>query len=306
MTGIFDDFRNAFRKPNNGLIQIISINVVIFLALIISKVIFTLSNFSGIYQSIINKLQLPASFYSYLFQPWALFTYFFVHDDFFHILFNMLFLYWFGSLVHEYLGNKRLINIYILGGLFGGLVYMIAYNLVPYFKPMVDHSLMMGASGAAFAVVVAAATLLPDYSFLLLFLGPVRIKYIALFYIVVSFASSIGSNAGGNIAHLGGALIGFIYIKQLRKGVDLGTPIAAVLDFIKSLFVELPPKPQMKVTHRSYTNAGFKPTITNTLYKEEDFPGEDEVDALLDKISRSGYESLTKDEKLKLFKASQK
>ena len=303
MTGIFDDFRNAFRKPNNGLMQIIFINVVIFLALIIAKVVFTLSGFSGIYQSILFKLQLPASFTNLLYQPWTIITYFFVHDDFFHILFNMLFLYWFGSLIHEYLGNKRLVNIYILGGLVGGLIYMVAYNLIPYFRPLVDSSLMLGASGAAFAVVVAAATLLPDYSFLLLFLGPVRIKYIALFYIIVSFASSIGSNAGGNIAHLGGALIGFIYIKQLRKGVDLGAPVAAVLDFIKSLFVEVPPKPQMKVTHRSYTNAGFKPT---TIYKEEEFPGEEEVDALLEKISRSGYESLTKDEKLKLFKASQK
>jgi membrane associated rhomboid family serine protease len=304
MTGIFDDFKKAFSKPNNGLIQIISINVIIFLALIVSKVVFTLSNFSGIYQSIVTKLELPASFLNFLFQPWSIFTYFFVHDDFFHILFNMLFLYWFGSLVHEYLGNKRLINVYILGGVFGGIVYMLAYNLIPYFRPLVDNSLMMGASGAAFAVVVAAATLLPDYSFLLLFIGPVRIKYIALFYIIVSFASSVGSNAGGNIAHLGGALIGFIYIKQLRKGVDLGSPISAILDFIKSLFVEIPPTPQMKVTHRSYTNVGYKPTAT--IFKDEEFPGEDEVDALLDKISRSGYESLTKDEKLKLFKASQK
>ncbi len=303
MSGIFDDFRNAFRKPNNGLVQIILVNVIVFLVLITSRTLLTMANYSAIYTAFLDKLQLPSSFTNYLYQPWALFTYFFIHDDFFHILFNMLFLYWFGSLIHEYLGNKRLINIYVLGGLLGGLVYMIAYNLIPYFKTMVDNSLMMGASGAAFAVVVAAATLLPDYTFLLLFLGPVRIKYIALFYIVISVASSTGANAGGNIAHLGGALIGFIYIKQLRKGLDLGSPIAAVLDFVKSLFVEVPPTPQMKVTHRSYTNAGYKPT---QIYSDEELPGEDEVDELLDKISKSGYESLTKEEKLKLFKASQK
>jgi membrane associated rhomboid family serine protease len=303
MNSIFDDFRNAFRKPNNGLVQIILINIIVFLVIILSRTLITWAGYSGLYVSFLNKLQLPASFTNYLYQPWALLTYFFLHDDFFHILFNMLFLYWFGSLVHEYLGNKRLINIYVLGGFVGGLMYMIAYNLIPYFKPLIENSLMLGASGAAFAVVVAAATLLPDYTFLLLFLGPVRIKYIALFYIVISVASSTGANAGGNIAHLGGALIGFIYIKQLRKGLDLGSPIASVLDFIRSLFVEVPPTPQMKVTHRSYTNAGYKPT---QIYKNEDLPGEDEVDELLDKISKSGYESLTKDEKLKLFKASQK
>jgi hypothetical protein len=215
----------------------------------------------------------------------------------------MLFLYWFGGLVHEYLGNRRLVNLYILGGIIGGLFFMIAYNLIPYFKLSVDNSLMLGASGATYAVVLAAATLLPDYTFMLLFIGPVRIKYIALFYIIVSIASTIGTNAGGNIAHLGGALIGYIYIKQLRKGVDLGSPISAIFDFINSLFVEAPPKLQMKVTHRSYTNAGYN---QSTHFTSDDAPNENEVDELLDKISKSGYESLSKDEKLKLFKASQK
>lgn len=303
MTGIFDDFRNAFRKPNNGLLQIIFINILVFLVLLFSKVILTLSGFSGFYQTFVSKISIPSSFYKFLFQPWSILTYFFAHTDFFHILFNMLFLYWFGGLVHEYLGNRRLVNVYILGGIVGGLLFMIAYNLIPYFKPLIDSSLMLGASGAAFAVVVAAATLLPDYTFMLLFIGPVRIKYIALFYIIVSIASTVGTNAGGNIAHLGGALIGFIYIKQLRKGVDLGSPISAVFDFIKSLFVEVPQKPQMKVTHRSYTNVGYN---QSTHFTSDDAPNENEVDELLDKISRSGYESLSKDEKLKLFKASQK
>ncbi len=303
MSGIFDDFRNAFRKPNNGLIQIIFVNILVFLLLIFTKVILTLSGFSEIFISFTNKISLPASFYSFLFQPWAIFTYFFSHIDFFHILFNMLFLYWFGSLVHEYLGNRRFINIYILGGVFGGFLYMVAYNLIPYFSLNINNSWMLGASGATYAVVFAAATLLPDYTFLLLFIGPVRIKYIALFYLVISIASSIGSNAGGNIAHIGGALIGFLFIKQLRKGVDLGQPISAVTDFISSLFIEAPPKPQMKVTHRSYSNAGFNKA---THFAADDAPDETEVDELLDKISKSGYESLTKDEKLRLFKASQK
>lgn len=303
MTGIFDDFRNAFRKPNNGLIQIIFVNISVFLVLVLSKVIFTLSGYSNIFNTFTNKISLPASFYSFIFQPWSIFTYFFSHIDFFHILFNMLFLYWFGGLVHEYLGNRRFINIYILGGIVGGLLYMTAYNLIPYFSPIINSSWMLGASGATYAIVFAAATLLPDYTFMLLFLGPVRIKYIALFYLVVSIASTVGSNAGGNIAHLGGALIGYLFIIQLRKGVDLGAPFNAVFDFVRSLFVEIPAKPQMKVTHRSYTNAGYSKA---TQFTADDAPDESEVDELLDKISKSGYESLTKDEKLRLFKASQK
>jgi membrane associated rhomboid family serine protease len=303
MTGIFDDYRNAFRKSNNGLIQIILINLTVFLVIILSRLLFYWTSFGHFFDVFLKKLQLPASPYNFLYQPWSIFSYFFLHDNFLHILFNMLFLYWFGGLVHEYLGNKRIINIYILGGLFGGITYMLVYNLMPYFKQSVDVSYMMGASGAAYAVVVAAATLLPDYTFMLLFLGPVRIKYIALFYIIVSLASSIGDNAGGNIAHLGGALVGFIFVKQLRKGVDLGAPITAVFDFIKSLFVETPPQPKMKVTHRSYSNAGYN---QNSHFNNEDVPNENEVDELLDKISKSGYESLSKDEKVKLFKASQK
>lgn len=304
MTGIFDDFRNAFRKPNNGLIQIIFVNIIVFLGILLTRVILTLSGFEGVYIGFVNKLQLPASLTTFLYHPWSIFTYSFIHVDIFHILFNMLFLYWFGGLIHEYLGNRRLVNLYILGGLVGGIFYMAAFNLIPYFKSNVDVALMMGASGATYAIVLGAATLLPDYTFMLLFLGPVRIKYIALFYVIISIASTLGANAGGNIAHLGGALIGFIYIKQLRKGVDLGSPISAVFDFISSLFVELPPKPQMKVTHRSYTNVGYNQTTSH--FNTDDAPDDDEVDQLLDKISRSGYESLSKDEKLKLFKASQK
>jgi membrane associated rhomboid family serine protease len=303
MTGILDDFRNAFRKPNNGLIQIIFINIIVYIFILFSRVILTIAGFENAYISFVNKLQLPASLVNYLYQPWSIFTYFFLHVDIFHILFNMLFLYWFGSLVHEYLGNKRLVNLYILGGLVGGIFYMAAFNLIPYFKIGIDQALMMGASGATYAVVLGAATLLPDYTFMLLFIGTVRIKYIALFYVLISIASTLGANAGGNIAHLGGALIGFTFIKQLRKGIDLGSPITAVFDFVKGLFVELPPKPQMKVTHRSYTNVGYN---QSSHFNIDDAPDEDEVDQLLDKISRSGYESLTKDEKLKLFKASQK
>jgi hypothetical protein len=158
---------------------------------------------------------------------------------------------------------------------------------------------MVGASAAVYAIVVAAATLLPDYTFFLLFLGPVRIKYIAAVYIFISFLGSVGSNAGGNIAHLGGALIGFVYIKQLQGGSNWGGWITATLDWFKSLFK---PRSKVKVTYRK--NEG--PSSNKSAYKASSSVSQEELDAILDKISEGGYESLTKDEKEKLFNASKK
>jgi hypothetical protein len=189
----------------------------------------------------------------------------------------------------------------MLGGLAGGVLYIIIYNISPLFVEEVGRSSLIGASASVFAIVVAAATLMPDHQFYLLLLGPVKIKYIAIFYVAMSFVGSIGPNAGGDIAHLGGALVGFIYVRQLQKGVDLGSWIQSVLDFFRSFFI----RPKVKVTHRSAprtrprAKAGSsKPTPASTGVPQ------DEIDAILDKISAKGYESLTKEEKQKLFNAS--
>jgi hypothetical protein len=157
---------------------------------------------------------------------------------------------------------------------------------------------LLGASGAVYAVVVGAATLMPNYTFFMLLLGPVRIKYIAAFFIVLSFVDlSRDANPGGNIAHLGGALLGFVFISQLKQGTDIGKPLTGVAEWLKRLFQ---PKPKLKVTHRSPVRNGQAASTSHAI------PNQDEIDAILDKISRSGYESLTKEEKQKLFRASQK
>jgi membrane associated rhomboid family serine protease len=299
MNGILDDFKNAFSRKNNGLIQIILINLIVFLTLIVLQVTLTLTGAAPYYRLIIDQLALPSALGSLMYKPWTLFTYFFTHEGIFHILFNMLFLYWFGKLIEEYLGNRRLINLYILGGLAGGILYIVMYNLFPFFADRVASSVLIGASGAVFAVVVGAATLMPNYTFHLLLLGPVRIKYIAAFYVVLSFARSIGENAGGDIAHLGGALLGFVFIRQLRSGNDLGRPLTAFAEWFNRLFRK---KPVMRVT---YQNKG-KNAYGGYSTPNYGVPNQDEIDNILDKISRSGYESLTKEEKQKLFRASQR
>lgn len=295
--GLFDDFKNAWSRPNNGLAQLIIINVIVFLVLIVFKVILVLSGNPEVYEAIVKQFMLPASIGSFIVKPWTLISYFFTHEGFFHIIFNMLFLFWFGKIIVEYLGDQRAISMYVIGGIVGGLFYILIYNIIPYFHDRVEGSLMLGASAGVYAVVVGAATFMPNYTFFLLFLGPVKIKYIAIFYVILSFSQTIGTNAGGELAHLGGALMGFIFIRQLQRGNDIGTPVVSVMEWFKSL---VRPTPKIRVTHKSQKFSGTK---KKTVASQTD---QDEIDAILDKISHSGYESLSKEEKQKLFNASKK
>ena len=186
MNSLIQELKYNFQRKDNGLVKIILINVIFF---IVVSVIFVFSKVSKnliLYNFIEENIHLPAHFDNFLKKPWTLITYFFSHADIFHILFNMLGLYWFGNLIVEYLGNRRLVNLYILGGLFSGLFFLLLFNFVPFFKET-NTSGLIGASGAVYAVVIGAATLLPDYSFFLIFFGPVKIKYIAWIFVFISF-----------------------------------------------------------------------------------------------------------------------
>lgn len=297
---MFDEFKQAFQRYNNGHVQLIIINVVIFLSL---AVLYLFSQWFGaepFFEFLFRQLAIPAAFSEFIQRPWTIVTYAFVHDlsSIFHIFFNMLVFYWFGRLFVEYLGSDKLIAVYVLGFLAGGVLYLIVYNLVPFYQPQ-NATVMVGASAAVYAVVVACATLIPNYTFYLLFLGPVRIKYIAAFYIVLSFVGTVGSNAGGNIAHLGGALIGFVYVRQLQAGVNWGNWVTIFLEWVKGLFK---PGPKVKVSYRSATQQRKRDKSKSA----SDRVSQDEIDAILDKISAGGYESLTREEKEKLFNASKK
>ncbi|MEQ9304819.1 MAG: rhomboid family intramembrane serine protease [Marinoscillum sp.] len=300
---ILDDFKNAWNKPNNAPAQLIIINVVVFLFLGVLMVISTLSKTEGIFQVVYNQFSIPPILGEFITRPWTLITYAFAHSlsGIFHILFNMLIFYWFSKLILEFLGNQKVIAIYVLGALAGGVAYLLVYNLIPFYQEQAPGiSGMVGASAAVYATVVAAAVFMPNYTFFLLFLGPVRIKYIAAFYVVVSFLGSTGGNAGGNIAHLGGALIGWLYISQLRSGTDLGAWIIGIINWVKSFFVA---SPKIKVTHRSAPRQSKARKSNGTASSK---PEQAEIDSILDKISQSGYDSLTKEEKQKLFNASKK
>lgn len=299
---MFDEFKSAFQRHNNAHAQLIIINVAVFVVVGIIGVLFNISGFSEQAWLIKKQFWIPALLSEFLSRPWTIITYAFMHGGFMHILFNMLTLYWFGRLFVEYLGSDKLVAVYVLGAVFGALFYLLAYNTIPFFIPDAHLAQMVGASAAVNAIVVAAAVLLPNYTFFLLFLGPVKIKYIAAVAVLLSVLGADGENAGGNIAHLGGALIGFIYIKQLQAGVNWGLWITVTIDWFKDLFKS---KPKVKVSYRSgeKTTSAKKPASPTSPASKA---SQAEIDIILDKISDRGYESLTKEEKEKLFNASKK
>jgi membrane associated rhomboid family serine protease len=288
MSTLWQNIQYKMLRSGNKLNLLIGINVIVFLAVNMTVVLEKLFTSVG-HQSIIELfareyLQLPAAFSKFPTHFWTPLTYMFMHDGILHILFNMLWLYWMGQIFEEYLGNKRTIGLYIMGGFAGALFYMLALNFLPFFTSAnaAAETTIVGASASVMAIVVATATLLPNYSISIIFIGPVKLKWLVTFILIIDFLGTVGPNAGGEIAHLGGALFGFIYIKQLQKGNDW---IAAITNIFK-------PKSKLKVVAAN----GNKNSV--------DYPRQEEIDRILDKISQSGYDSLNKQEKEILFRAS--
>ena len=226
-------------------------------------------------------------------------TYMFMHAGVLHILFNMLWLYWFGALFLNFFSARHLRGVYILGGICGGLLYMTAYNIFPYFRPMTEYSFMLGASASVLAIVAATAYREPDYPIRLFLFGTVRLKYLALIVIVTDLLFITSSNAGGHIAHLGGALAGLWFAASLSKGADITAWINKSLDAVTALFSFKPRKPKMKVHYGTERQKDYN-------YNARKKAQSDEIDRILDKLKKSGYESLTTEEKKSLFDASKR
>lgn len=301
---IADEIKNVWNRPNNGLIQLILINVAIFILMVLLKLIASLTGNGAFFGLIYDQFALPGPISVFIFKPWTLITYGFTHSltGIMHILFNMLALYWFGRIFVEFLGSQKLINIYVIGAIGGGLFYLLIYNFFPTAGIYMGSGLV-GASAAIFAISVAAATLVPDYTLYLIFLGPVKIKYLVGAYVLISLLmAAMGNNTGGELSHLGGAFIGYVYIKQLNRGREMGKWVFYFMDWVKGIFK---PKPKIKVSYKSST-FGKKSSKTKTSKKSKNDISQAEIDAILDKISEKGYESLSKEEKEKLFNASNK
>lgn len=278
---------------------IIFINVCVFLLVNLVKVVDALAANGEIYFTLMEQLLLRDDLHSFLTHPWTLFTHMFAHEGVFHILFNMLYLYWFGRILQEFSGNKHIWPLYILGGLSGAALLLLVYNIFPGLQNSIPVVKALGASAAVNAVVIATATLMPDYSIRLTFIGDVKLKWIAAFVVLFNFLGLTGNNPIGALGHLGGALFGFIYIRQLRIGNNIGEVFYQVVYFFRRIFQKIIPSRRPQVIYK-------KPEAKrgdHKVYK----PTEDKqarIDAILDKISQAGYDSLTKDEKAFLFRNS--
>ena len=291
--GIFDNLKHTYHK-GSSLNKLIYINIAVFIAISVVSIIAFLLDNSLITTGAINLLSVPSSFGKLLLKPWTVITYMFTHKDIWHILFNMLWLYWFGTIFLEYLDQRKLVAVYILGGLSGALLYVLSFNIFPAFKEVVSESVAIGASASVMAIVIAVAAYVPNYTINMLFIGRIKIIYVALVIFVLTSAVDFSVNSGGKLAHIGGALFGYLYTVNLKKGRDTGKWINKIIEFFATL---LKPRKKLKVIHK-------KPK-TEYEYNRIKTDHQAKINLILDKISKGGYDSLTREEKDTLFNESQ-
>lgn len=295
MAGIIDTLKLKY-KSGSVMTRLIFINVAVFILLKVVAVIFTLFNVHSL--DLIVFLGVPSQMTLLLERLWTLITYMFVHEGFLHLLFNMLWLYWFGQIFLQYFSGRSLGSLYVLGGLAGALLYVVAFNTIPYYIDM-GRGWMIGASASVMAIVMGAAFYRPDVQLHLLLLGPVKIVYIAIFAFVLDFLSlGNATNPGGHVAHIGGALLGYMFAMQYKKGRDITHWMSKLIDGFVGMFKPRQRKSKMKVEHAR--------NETDWDYNKRRHNEQEEIDAILDKLKQSGYSSLSADEKKKLFDASKK
>jgi len=294
----FHDLKGFFRGKNI-LIRLILINIIVWFTIVLLDVLFDLFQVTFT-EEVINWLAVPASIEALITRPWTLVTYMFLHYDIWHILFNMLWLYWFGRIFLEYLNERQMLATYLLGGLSGAVLYILSFNIFPKFQESYLQSVALGASASVVAIVVAISFYVPNYRINLLLIGPVKIIYIALFSIALDFIMIKSSNSGGHLAHIGGAIWGFFFVAMLRKGNDLSN--AFDMNWLKNTFRPFTGK---KKSHfkKVYTNSRG---VSDEDYNLQKRRQQERIDDILDKISRSGYDALTKEEKELLFRTSNK
>lgn len=292
MENIFGDLKRTFRS-GSILTKLIYINVGVFIVLRLTAIFFILFNVQGF--SLLQYVQMPSSPMQLLYKPWTAITYMFTHYDFLHILFNMLWLYWFGKIFLQFFTPRQLGGIYILGGIAGAVLFMIAYNIFPYFRTVALNSALIGASASVMAIVFAVSFYKKDYEIGLLFIGRIKLIYLALGTLVLDFLAITSTNAGGHIAHLGGAFFGIWFASRMKVGKDLTAPMNRLIDKIVNIGKR---KPKMHVS--------YKRAETDYDYNARKHKENVELDAILDKLKHSGYESLSAEEKKQLFDASKK
>ena len=292
---IIDEIKESF-KQGTTLHKLIYLNLGLFMAVQVFRIVLLLSNSPEQYDTFLRYLAIPSNPEVLIRRPWTIITYMFLHEGFIHILFNLLWLYWFGTIFIQELGMKKLVSTYLLGGLVGGLMFVLFYNVFPVFSPVSETAIALGASASVMAIVVAVATFRPDRKMQLMFIGPVKIGYIAIAMFILTSMVDFSVNTGGKIAHIGGALTGFLFAYYYRQGKDITRGFDRMMDRIATWFK--PGRQNMKVTHKRSAN--------DLEYNKQKGAEQKEVDRILEKISKGGYDSLSSREKELLFKMRDK
>ncbi len=296
MADFIDQLKYRY-KTGDVLVKFIFINTLVFMALKIVTVIFRLFNIYFV--DLITFVGIPSALSRLLSRFWTPFTYMFVHEQFWHLLINMLWLYWFGRIFLQYFTGRTLGSLYVLGGFGGALLYVVAFNTIPYFLSM-DNSWMIGASAAVMGIVFGAAFYRPNVRINLLFLGSIKIVYIAIAVFLIDFLS-LGNNGnpGGHVAHIGGAIVGYLFAIRYQKGNDITAWIGKLLDRIANL--TKPPRGK-----KSNMKVEYKRNESDHEYNRRKREEQTDIDTILDKLKKTGYGGLSAEEKRKLFDASKK
>ena len=301
---ITDDIRYQF-QTGNTITRLIIVNVAIFLAIILVQLVINLTggfdHHNGLFPRIIQYLFLSQDILWDAKHPWVIFTHMFTHIGFFHMLFNMLVLYWFGRIAGDLLGDHRMLPLYIYSGLTGALVYLLSSPL------FYEGSTLHGASGAIMGIVAAAGMTAPDYQMRLLLFGDVKLKYI-VFGLLVIYLVSLASldNAGGQMAHFGGAAFGFFYVHMLRQGHDLTKGFRRMISYLKRTPIKTSRPTKRKVPIEVRYRSGLRQQDIKSPPSSSYMDEQERLDYILEKIKRTGFHSLSEEEKKFLDDASQK
>jgi membrane associated rhomboid family serine protease len=287
---LIDDIQQQFRV-GNMVTRLVFLNLAAFLTLGIFRLVLWLGNAGvvpGFYYQIRKYLTLSSDPWFDLTHPWVFITAIFLHEGLWHLIWNMVFLYWFGRIVGDLIGNHRVWPIYFMGGLVGGLCFILGASFLPYGQGGEVYAL--GASGSVMALVLAAGMIAPDYRLHLLIIGEVSLKYIVAVLVIIDMISlSNNINTGGHLAHLGGAFFGYLFVVLLRQGYDLSLGLNQLMEKLERLFQKR--RPQPKIVYR-------KPVGTeNPSKKPAKASGAAELDLILDKIKHKGLDSLTEEER---------
>ncbi len=293
MESIWQEIKNSF-KQGSYLTRLIYVNLIVFILFQLIIVVQYLFQQNHLLEMLLSYVSFPADIHYFILQPWSLITYMFLHIGFLHLLFNLLWLYWFGRVFLQNIPQKHLLSVYLLGGISGALLFMLSYQVFPVFASSLPYAEVYGASAAVMAVVFAAAFFQADRPIRIALIGEVKAKYIAIVVFFLDIINLSKGNAGGHIAHIGGALFGFYFISQYKKGKLITRSFETILNRV---FTWFKPKPKMKVHYKKTGNKDYD-------YLNKKKVEKDDLNKILDKISKSGYSSLSKEEKERLFKHS--